>query len=90
MHFLDPETMRMPDGSSVADRLRAFTAALEAHGHKGIFLVFDPVNNRHYIGGHIPENNEELRKILQNLADRLNAGMASMEGLKSIPFPQTH
>lgn len=81
MDTLDPEKLELADGTSVADRVRSLADALLAHNRHGIFILIDKDGN-FSITGHIPDSNEELKRILREAADKLGLGRKLIAGVQ--------
>lgn len=70
MGIVDPEKLKLADGTSVADRMRSLADALIAHNRHGIFILIDEDGNC-AITGHIPDSDEELKRILHEAANNV-------------------
>lgn len=84
MAVLDPEKLMLKDGTTVADRLRAFGDALVAHDKRAIVVMIDEEGEYH-LTGHLPKDNAEIVKILEDAAKMLREGKTC-----DVAFPRRH
>lgn len=57
--------------------MQAFADALVAHGQRGVFLMIDMETGRFHLSGHLPDTDDKVVKILEDLIERLNSDLAA-------------